>query len=38
MRAKEMDGVREAKVQARVEGTMTVRRIWRSPAPRKRAL
>src|SRR5215475_10230368 len=38
MRAKEMDGVSDAKVQASVEGTMTVRRIWPSLAPRNRAL
>ncbi|MBF8287100.1 MAG: hypothetical protein HW381_208 [Candidatus Rokubacteria bacterium] len=36
--AKEMDGVSDAKVQASVEGTITVRMICPSPAPRNRAL
>src|SRR4029453_97082 len=37
MRAKEIEGGREAKVQARVEGTMTDHMTCRSFAPRKRA-
>src|SRR3989304_164975 len=37
IRAKEMDGVSEAKVQASAEGMMTVRMICPSRAPRKRA-
>ena len=35
--ANESEGVSEAKVQASVEGTITVRMIWPSLAPRKRA-
>src|SRR5688572_33415575 len=37
MRAKEMEGVSDAKVHARVDGTMTDHMTCRSVAPRKRA-
>src|ERR1700737_576911 len=37
MRANEMEGVSDAKVQASAEGTITLVMIWRSEAPRKRA-
>ena len=35
--ANEIEGVKEAKVHASADGTITVRMIWRSPAPRNRA-
>ena len=37
MSANEMEGVRDAKVHASAEGTITLVMIWRSEAPRKRA-